>query len=458
MQRPGCGSAHRAALTAFDLEGALGHAERASALYAVHGQTRAAARTQALTGEVLRRSGRHDEARECLSAALEVLRPDPDADTITALDCLALVETFSGGSDADKLSAEALALGQALDVDAGLLAHLLIGRGLVLSFADRVVEAAAHLEYAAKLAQGAGDSPRQARATLNLADLLTRSDPLAAAEAARTAADLARRTGDVRQLDIAISNEVEALILAGMWDRADEVLQDAIGIDRLGFHGFVDADASHLAALRGDSETASTYSELHGMRASEDAQDRASVALADAFVAVARNQPSDALRLAREVVGGALTLGVGSFLVQWAWPLAARNAQDLGDSDAVTELLAVLEAHPVGHLPALLRAECLLARARLEVCENNTDANVAFAEALSALRRAPSPYHLANGLLDHAEHLCGTDDLTCCLELVTEARTIATRLRAQPLLDRADRLLTNVASPEEGAARTSGEG
>jgi hypothetical protein len=246
--------------------------------------------------------------------------------------------------------------------------------------------------------------------------------------------------------------------LAGEWDRADKVLHDAIDVDRLGYLGYADSDASILAALRGDSETAATYAELTSLRASEDAQDTASAALADAFVAVARNQPSDALRLAREVVAGALTLGVGTFLVQWAWPLAARIAQDLGDFDAVTELFAVLDAHPVGHLPTLLRAERLLARARLEVSENKAVANVAFAEALLALRRAPSPYHLANGLLDHAQHLAATDDFTGCVALVTEARIIATRLRAQPLLDRADQLLTNVASPEEMAARASGEG
>ena len=419
--------AARAALIAFDLENALGHSERAIELYGPHGQTRAAARTQALTGDVLRRSGRHGEARERLNAALEVLRPDPDADTITALDCLALVETFSGGPNADALSAEALALGQALDVDAGLLADLLIGRGLVLSFADRAVEAAAHRDYAARLAGGAGDSLRQARALFNLADLLTRSDPFAAADAARAAADLLRRTGAVKQLDVAVSNEVEALLIAGEWDRADQVLHDAIEVDRLGYLGYTDSDASILAALRGDPETAATYAELTSLRTSEDAQDRASAALADAFVADARNEPADALRLARAVLADAMTLGVGTFVVQLAWPLAARIAEDLGESVTVTELFAVLEAHPVGHLPPLLRAECLLARARLEVSENNADANVAFAEALSALRRAPSPYHLANGLLDHGEYLRATDDLTRCLQLVTEARIIATR-------------------------------
>ncbi len=111
--------AARAASTAFDLEGSLDHAHHASDLYAAHGQPRAAARVQALAGDVLRRSGRHVEARDRLRAALDVLRPDPDYDTVTALHHLATEEVFSGGPDADALSAEALALGQALEVDAG---------------------------------------------------------------------------------------------------------------------------------------------------------------------------------------------------------------------------------------------------------------------------------------------------------------------------------------------------
>ena len=128
--------AARAALIAFDVDGTLAHSRRASGLYAAQGQARAAARADAIAGDALRRSGRHGEARETLTAALVVLRPDPDSDTVTALDHLAAVEIFSGGQDGDRLSAEALALGQALDVDAGLLADLFTDRGIALGFAE----------------------------------------------------------------------------------------------------------------------------------------------------------------------------------------------------------------------------------------------------------------------------------------------------------------------------------
>jgi hypothetical protein len=51
--------------------------------------------------------------------------------------------------------------------------------------------------------------------------------------------------------------------------------------------------------------------------------------------------------------------------MRWAWPLAARAAEDLGDAEVVGELLALLDSYPSGHLPAIFRAERDPARARI---------------------------------------------------------------------------------------------
>ena len=391
--------AARAALAAFDVERALACAERADTLYAAHGQARAAARSKAISGEVLLRAGRHGEARERLTAALAVLRPDPDADTVTALERLAAVEILSGGPDGDRLSAEALLLGQALDVDDGLLADVFTSRAIALYFANRWAEAVADLEYAARLAEGFGDSTRQSRALLNLGEVLSRSDPIAAAGAARAAADLARRGGAVSRLIFSLSNEAEALLLAGEWDEADRVLRDAIDRELPG-HGVGSQVESWLAGLRGDIDTASDLAEEYRDRASEDAQDQAGVALCNAIIAATQNRYADALRNAQAVIAQATALGIGHVVLSWAWPLAARCAHTLGDDDSVAQLLALLDDHPVGHLPPLLRAERLLARARLDVAGDGADAAGAFDAAVTALRQGPSPYHLAHGLLD----------------------------------------------------------
>ena len=96
--------------------------------------------------------GRLAEAREQLTAAVEVLRADPDNDTVRALHILAEVEVFAGSPDAGRLSAEALSLGQALGVGDGDLSRLFSNSGIYFAFTDRRAEAAAYHRESARLA------------------------------------------------------------------------------------------------------------------------------------------------------------------------------------------------------------------------------------------------------------------------------------------------------------------
>jgi hypothetical protein len=66
------------------------------------------------------------------------------------------------------------------------------------------------------------------------------------------------------------------------------------------------------------------------------------------------------------------------------------------------------------------------------------------------LRESGTPYHLAHGLLDQAEHLARQADEAASLA-VEEARRIADRLRCQPLLDRIEAMKTP--QPRTTAAR-----
>jgi len=97
--------AAKAAVTGGSWAAAVEHAGRAREQYLGLGQARAAARAQAIAGEALSLWGRHSEAREQLTAAVEVLQADPDTDTVRALDQLAKLEVFAGSPDADRLLA-----------------------------------------------------------------------------------------------------------------------------------------------------------------------------------------------------------------------------------------------------------------------------------------------------------------------------------------------------------------
>jgi hypothetical protein len=115
--------------------------------------------------------------------------------------------------------------------------------------------------------------------------------------------------------------------------------------------------------------------------------------------------------------------------LRWAWPLAVRCAHDLGDTAGAT---------------------------------------ASFTAAIASLREQSTPYHLAHGLLDHAEYLAATAASTevatatagtkaapgigaiadigatsgigAAALAIAEVRDIACRLRCQPLLNRADAL------------------
>ena len=184
-----------AALTSGDWATAIERAGQAGDLYRHGGDARAAARAQAIAGRALRLWGRHGEAREQLSAAVAVLREDPDTDTVRALGELATLEAFAGSPAADALTAEALALGQDLGADDATLADLFATRGICHAQAGRRLEATAYFREAVRLAEQAGDTIRLARALINLSDTVTATDPAAGLEAARAVPVYLRQAG-----------------------------------------------------------------------------------------------------------------------------------------------------------------------------------------------------------------------------------------------------------------------
>jgi class 3 adenylate cyclase/tetratricopeptide (TPR) repeat protein len=430
--------AAQAAAGSGDWAVAVGHADRARDHYLQRGQARAAARAQAIAGHAQRLWGRYAEARVQLTAALEVLRADPDADTVRALDGLATLEVFSGSPDADRLSAEAITLGQSLDVAAAELSSLFITRGIYLISVARRAEAIAYLRESARLAAQSNDNFRLGRALLNLAAALSVADPRAAAEAARTATEHLRRTGSRDFLGVAISNLVDGLLMLGDWDAAEQELVKALDEDGLGDAELLTCDLGWLAALRGDTVTAEAQlAKLGYLRASDDPQDQALIGIATGFIAAARRRPEDALRHARANISRVNALGTIHEYLCWAWPLAARSAHELGDTATTHELLTVLDDRQPGQLAAMLRAERGLVRARLAASGGDKAADESLAAAVGRLRELSTPYHLAHGLLDHAEHLIRLGDTGSAALAVSEARDIAHRLRCQPLLDRA---------------------
>jgi class 3 adenylate cyclase/predicted ATPase len=431
--------AAEAALTDADWAAAAEQAGQAGDLYRQCGETRSAARTQTIAGQALRQWGRLAQARDQLTAAVAVLRDDPGTDTVRALGELAALEVHAGSPAADALSAEALALGQDLAVDDATLAGLFSTRGISHTFVGYRPQAAANLREAARLAEQAGDTVQLGRALLNLSDAVTGTDPAAGAEAARAAAAQLRQAGARILLATAVGNLAQALLMTGDWDAAAAELAQAADADGLADIEILACYRAFAAGLRGESPTArAALAGLTDLRASEDPQDQALMAVAEAFAAAADRQPAAALRHARAALDHAGALGISAEDLRWAWPLAARAAHDLADTAAETGLLALLDGYRPGRLAPMLRAERDLARARLAAADADPDADPAFAAAVDGLRQHSTPYHLAHGLLDHAAHLAARGDTEAAAAAAGEAAGIASRLGCQPLIDRAE--------------------
>ena len=153
--------AARAASTAFDLEGSLAYAEHASELYVA---ARTAPGRGARPGPGRRGAAASGAPRRSPRAAARRLGrapPDPDADTVDRAATISPPRRSSRGARRRCAVGRSPCPGPGARGRRRPLADLLIGRGLALNFADRWAEAAAALDYAAKLAEGAGDSARR---------------------------------------------------------------------------------------------------------------------------------------------------------------------------------------------------------------------------------------------------------------------------------------------------------
>ena len=411
--------------------------------YHLHrGDSRAGARAQAIAGESLQFWGHLAEARDQLTAAVNVLRENPDTDTVDALGELAVVEVLPSGPEADQLSAEALLLGQELGVRPSQLSGLFLTRGIYLAIAERRAESIAFLRESTRLATKVGDNSLLGRALLNLADVLTVTDAKAAHEAARAAVEHLRRTGARDYLAWATGNLVQALLALGTGTRPR-----TSSVERWTRTTCPTSCSAIMAGWRRcramRPPRRPSWRDYGICKPARYPQDQALVLIVQAFTVAARLQPERALRKAQAILGHASALGVSHECIRWGWPLAARAAQELGDTAAIRALLSVLDAHPPGYLAPMLRAERDLVRARLADGDGD-QAAAAYTAAISGLREMSTPYHLAHGLLDHAQYLTGRaepppeGDSDAADQAIAEARLIAERLGCQPLLDRAD--------------------
>jgi class 3 adenylate cyclase/tetratricopeptide (TPR) repeat protein len=414
---------------------AVVHAEAAIAHHDAQGDRRGAARSRVLKAVAMTGTGRFDAAREELEKALEVLRDDPDTDTVVALHSYARILVFTGNlAEGVRVITEALELAQALDVGSRQLAPLFSLKGIASTMTNRGAEGVASFEMAARLAEEAGDYARFAIAQLNLSNEFASKDPVRAERAARSAVEHSRRTGVRRILGAAGANLAVALMEQGRWNEADEVMRQVLEEDH------VEDPTAHwvvglLASLRGDARHAEASLESATAKGIEEIQMRSSIDLLVAAIAVCEGDHASALDHAMKVMASGAELGVSFETLRWGWPLATRSARRLGRTDALDELAGILDAHPVGHVPPVLRAERRLLDGLRAADVHDPRADELLDAAVAALREVGHPYQLAHALADVTEIRARQGDIPA--ELLDEVEGIARQLDCPALSERA---------------------
>jgi class 3 adenylate cyclase/tetratricopeptide (TPR) repeat protein len=239
--------------SAFDssYEDALAQSETAIQLYDRAGDSRSVARAKGAKSGALLGLGRLEEARATESQALEILRPEPDEDTVNALRELARMESYAGNNtQAESLSLEALSLAQSVQISDVNLALVFGARAIVASWSDRKVEAAMYYREAMRLAEKAGDLGAVSSSLGNLADVLAAIDPSQAAGAVAKAAKRARRAGRRGSLAASLGNLALTRLEQGRWRDQAAVL--TVPEDTAFDEPAVRYPRGLLAALKGD--------------------------------------------------------------------------------------------------------------------------------------------------------------------------------------------------------------
>ncbi len=399
--------AGRAAGVGGDSESAIRYFREAVAMFRRLGLVRDAARATTREVQELRITGQPEQAHAMLLQALAVLRSEPDADTVQALDVLATLEPLRGNvAAADRASAEALAIAQDLDLPAATLSRLFVTRGIAHLFAGHGAQGHADLREGLRLAEQAQDSALTSRALLNLAEGLMTIDPREGAEASRAASVQARRTGNRYVLSTAACNLMQALLLTGDWDEVEQVYTSAADAAADGEDPLLSYGVALLRSFRGDKAgLSSVVPTMSRWQITGDPQDFSEAATALAAASAFEGDHAGAFALAGQALSHRETLRARHDGIRWAWAIAADAALALNQLDDVTDLLGWLDELPPGQLPSVLRAERLRVRAHYQALRGEPVAVQTYASALDAFRELKSPYHLAKGLLDYADFL-----------------------------------------------------
>ena len=427
--------------------------ERAIALYDEASETHAAARVAARLAEVMWDMGRIEDGLERMNLSFELLSQDePDADLATLAAQLGRFLFFGGQSDLGRQRIEsALKIAEDLELPE-VLVQALTTKAVILNSVGRRQEGLALMRFAVRTAVEHDRPSAGLRASFNLCDQLAQFDRYPeAVDAVRDGLAQSRRVGN-RYWEVSFLGQVYPFVASGDWDEA-LAMNAELPIDeweqiRAAFSGAPFVHAT-LGAHRGTlNEGRRIVDRFRAMEDSADLQEHSAYRCARARVLLTEGDAREALTMAESAFSAHPNLGFGAETVKEAFVIAGEAALELGDLAHLDELLAVVEALPLGQRTHFLRAQTSRFRARLAGGDDLAAAERQFSEATALFREIGMPFYLAVVQLEHAELLVSSGRSDECGPLLTEAHETFERLRASPWLERLDALGVGAATAD----------
>ncbi len=415
-----------------DLETAQAALEEAARLLQELGSRYAAARVTARLAEVLRAGDRVGEAFALMRPAYdELIGGEENADVALVAAQLARLAYFAGDRAlALEVVEVALDMGELLRLPE-VLAEALTTKAMLIY--HRPHEAGALLQEAIRMARAHDLSQAQLRAQFNFSGLAIEHDRITEAREVLTEAlDHARLRGDRTWESLVVGQLGEALVLAGNWEEAWQMLDPlqppmvhefgaslrlAPAIDLLVGRGFV-------------AEARALLEETEELSESSDMQTRGIHLVCDADVCLAEGRYAEALHTAHRASDVWRVLNQPHYEIL-AYATAVDAALALEDLDQATELLDQIASKPTIERRASTEAHSARLRAKI-AAQRGEDPTEGFAHAARVFREIQAPYWIAVTLTEAAE--AGDPDLA------EEARAIFEQLGARRWLDRLNRV------------------
>jgi DNA-binding CsgD family transcriptional regulator len=401
-----------------------------------------------------RDSGRPVEAAASLEQALGLLEADQDTRVhAVVLAAMANLHFRIHGGDvqeAAELAGRAVAAARAAGA-ADAEADAMITLGNALSYLGHAEAGLDQLRSGVRLARGLDIPAIALRASINLSDaleLLGRHEE--AARAAAEGLDLAARVGLSRTLGCYLTgNQAEPLLRLGQWAEVDRLTAEALNTGPEGvFAATLFQLRAELAAMSGrlDDAASQLRAARRAMGSSTDAQFTQPLRYTEALIALG----SADLPAARSAAAAGLTCGTLAWGARYSWPLLwlamrveadesvrsrDRREQVPAESGCRRAEITQIAADLAAPVPSSRGYRALVAAENTRV--GGTGEPEAWSAAVTVWRDAGEPYPLAYSLLRLAEAYCMTGRRQDAVTPVLQARLIAERIGAAPILDEA---------------------